>query len=150
MTSSRYEALGNAARCGKPAELRVRVAFGKDGKTLTITDNGIGLWTTETIDNLGTIAKRAVRATSSTNLEPRKGRCQTGRALIGRSSVWASDLSSPTRSRCGIAPRRPQGRRGRALDPAAAPNEFEVEASPVTSTGTSVILHLRDDALECL
>ena len=40
-------------------DLEVRVAFDKDAKTITITDNGIGLSQQEAIDNLGTIARAA-------------------------------------------------------------------------------------------
>src|ERR1700712_687620 len=43
------------------ADLEVRVAFDKDAKTITITDNGIGLSAAEAVANLGTIAKSGTR-----------------------------------------------------------------------------------------
>jgi molecular chaperone HtpG len=39
----------------------VRVSFDKDAKTLTITDNGIGMSAQEAIDHLGTIAKSGTK-----------------------------------------------------------------------------------------
>jgi molecular chaperone HtpG len=39
----------------------VKVAFDKDSKTITITDNGIGLSAEEAVANLGTIAKSGTR-----------------------------------------------------------------------------------------
>jgi molecular chaperone HtpG len=58
----RFEALNNAALLEDTPNLEVRVAFDKDAKTLTITDNGIGLSEQEAIDNLGTIAKSGTRS----------------------------------------------------------------------------------------
>ncbi|MBC7719663.1 MAG: ATP-binding protein, partial [Chitinophagaceae bacterium] len=57
----RFEALNNAALLESDPELKVRISFVKDAKTLTITDNGIGLSEQEAIDNLGTIAKSGTR-----------------------------------------------------------------------------------------
>ncbi len=57
----RFEALNNAGLYETDSELRVRVSFDKDAKTLTIIDNGIGLSLQEAIDNLGTIAKSGTR-----------------------------------------------------------------------------------------
>ena len=57
----RFEALNDAGLYESDAELGVRVSFDKAAKTLTITDNGIGLSKQEAIDNLGTIAKSGTR-----------------------------------------------------------------------------------------
>lgn len=43
-------------------ELRVRVSFNKENRTLTIADNGIGMNRDEVIDHLGTIAKSGTKA----------------------------------------------------------------------------------------
>ena len=53
----RFEALNNSGLYEDAPNLEVRIAFDKDAKTLTITDNGIGLSQQEAIDHLGTIAK---------------------------------------------------------------------------------------------
>jgi len=53
----RFEAINNSTLLAGDAELQVKVTLDKDAKTLTITDNGIGMSQQEAIDNLGTIAK---------------------------------------------------------------------------------------------
>ena len=57
----RFEALNNGPLWEDAPNLEVRVSFDKDAKTLTISDNGIGLTQQEAIDNLGTIAKSGTR-----------------------------------------------------------------------------------------
>jgi molecular chaperone HtpG len=57
----RFEALGDASLYGDQPELEVR-SFDKAARTLTITDNGIGMSEQEAIDNLGTIAKSGTKA----------------------------------------------------------------------------------------
>ncbi|MGB0360604.1 MAG: ATP-binding protein, partial [Endozoicomonas sp.] len=53
----RYEALRNAALLESDPNLDIRVDFDKDAKTITITDNGIGMSRDDVIAQLGTIAK---------------------------------------------------------------------------------------------
>jgi len=57
----RFEGINNAVLFEDAPNLSVRVAFDKEAKTITITDNGIGLSQQEAIDNLGTIAKSGTR-----------------------------------------------------------------------------------------
>ena len=52
----RFEALNDAALYEDAPNLEVRVGFDKEAKTVTITDNGIGLSAQEAIEHLGTIA----------------------------------------------------------------------------------------------
>src|SRR6188508_3416433 len=53
----RFEALNDNALYEDAPNLEVRVSFDKDARTITITDNGIGLSEEEAISHLGTIAK---------------------------------------------------------------------------------------------
>ena len=53
----RFEALENAALIEEDPELRIRISVDEDTKTITISDNGIGMSREEAIANLGTIAK---------------------------------------------------------------------------------------------
>ena len=62
----RYEAINNTGLYEDAPNLEVRVSFDKAAKTLTITDNGIGLTEQEAIDNLGTIAKSGTKEFVST------------------------------------------------------------------------------------
>src|SRR5436190_23549601 len=57
----RFEALNNTGLYEDAPNLEVRVGFDKAARTLTITDNGIGLSQQEAIDHLGTIAKSGTR-----------------------------------------------------------------------------------------
>ena len=53
----RFEALNNASLFGDDAELKIRVSFDKEARTISIADNGIGLSRDESVEHLGTIAK---------------------------------------------------------------------------------------------
>ncbi len=58
----RFRALSDAALYENEGELHVRIATDKEKRTLTISDNGIGMTSDEVIDNLGTIAKSGTKA----------------------------------------------------------------------------------------
>ena len=87
----RFEALNNAALYEDAPELQVRLAYDKDAKTLTITDNGIGMSAQEAIDHLGTIAKSGTKDFMSKLSGDQKADAQ----LIGQFGVG---FYSPTRS----------------------------------------------------
>ncbi len=57
----RFEALNNDSLYGGDSELNIRVGFDKAARTITISDNGIGMNRAEVISNLGTIAKSGTR-----------------------------------------------------------------------------------------
>ena len=57
----RFEAINDSGLYEDAPTLEVRVSFDKDAKTLTITDNGIGMSAQEAIDHLGTIAKSGTK-----------------------------------------------------------------------------------------
>ncbi len=58
----RFRALSNPDLYEGDGELRVRVSFDKDKRTLTISDNGVGMTRDEVIDHLGTIAKSGTKS----------------------------------------------------------------------------------------
>lgn len=58
----RFRALSAPELYEGDGELRVRLSFDKDQRTLTIADNGIGMSREEVIENLGTIAKSGTKA----------------------------------------------------------------------------------------
>ncbi|HGN0353965.1 TPA: molecular chaperone HtpG [Proteus mirabilis] len=58
----RFRALSDVALYENEGELHVRIATDKEKRTLTISDNGIGMTRDEVIDNLGTIAKSGTKA----------------------------------------------------------------------------------------
>ena len=57
----RFEGINHPEYYENDPELHVRVTLDKDNKTITISDNGIGLSQQEAIDNLGTIAKSGTK-----------------------------------------------------------------------------------------
>ncbi len=140
----RFEALGNAALFESNPTLEVRVSFDKDVKTLTITDNGIGLSQQEAIDNLGTIAKSGTREFVSKLSGDQKADSQ----LIGQFGVGfysgfiVADKITVESRRAGLSTE--EGVRWVS----GGTGDFEVEAITREARGTSVILHLRDDALD--
>src|SRR6476661_4684100 len=57
----RFEALSDAALYENDSQLKIRVSFDKEARTITVADNGIGMSRQEVIDNIGTIAKSGTR-----------------------------------------------------------------------------------------
>ncbi|TAG75310.1 MAG: molecular chaperone HtpG [Burkholderiales bacterium] len=140
----RFEALNDAALFEDAPNLEVRVSFDKDAKTLTIADNGIGMSQQEAIDNLGTIAKSGTREF----VKKLSGDQKSDSQLIGQFGVGfysgfivADKITVETR-RAGAKPE--EGVRWVS----GGTGDFEVEAINKAQRGTSVILHLRDDAEE--
>jgi molecular chaperone HtpG len=140
----RFEALGKPALFEDDSTLEVRVSYDKEAKTLTITDNGIGLSEQEAIDNLGTIAKSGTRDFVAKLSGDQKADSQ----LIGQFGVGfysgfiVADKITVESRRAGLTPE--QGVRWAS----GGAGDFEVENITREKRGTSVILHLRDDALD--
>jgi molecular chaperone HtpG len=146
----RYEALNNSALYEDAPDLRVRIALDKKARTLTITDNGIGMSTAEAIDHLGTIAKSGTREFMSRLEADKQAGAKEQGQLIGQFGVGfysgfiVADRITVESRRAGLKPE--EGVRWVS----AGTGDFEVEAITRTERGTSVILHLRDDADEYL
>ena len=142
----RFEALNDATLNESDVELKVRVSFDKDGKTLTITDNGIGLSQQEAIDNLGTIAKSGTRDFMAKLSGDQKNDAQ----LIGQFGVGfysgfiVADRITVESRRAGLPVT--QGVRWSS----EGTGEFDVADIERTERGTSITLHLKDDALDYL
>ncbi|KQT14099.1 molecular chaperone HtpG [Ramlibacter sp. Leaf400] len=142
----RFEALNDNSLYEDSPNLEVRIAFDQDAKTLTITDNGIGLSQQEAIDNLGTIAKSGTREFMSRLSGDQKADAQ----LIGQFGVGfysgfiVADRITVESRRAGLPPE--QGVRWTS----GGTGDFEVEALTRPQRGTSVILHLKDDASDYL
>jgi len=140
----RFEALNNTALYEDAPDLQVRLSFDKAAKTLTITDNGIGMTAQEAIDHLGTIAKSGTKDFMSKLSGDQKSDAQ----LIGQFGVGfysgfivAEKITVETR-RAGAA--AAEGVRWIS----GGTGDFEVETITRAERGTSVILHLREEALE--
>lgn len=136
----RFAALSDPALT-MPENPHIRIAFDLEAKTLTLSDNGIGMTRDEVIANLGTIA----RSGTSEFLERLTGDQKNDAALIGQFGVGfysafivADEVEVVTRGSVEAATRwRSQGE-----------DEFSIEPAERDEQGTDVILHLREDALE--
>ena len=144
----RFEALNNGALWEDSPNLEVRVALDKDAKTLTISDNGIGLTQQEAIDNLGTIAKSGTRDFLSKLGAEQKENAKEQGSLIGQfgvgfySGFMVADKITVESRRAGVAV--DEGVRWVS----GGTGEFEVETITRVERGSSVTLHLREDAME--
>ena len=142
----RFEAINNGGLYENDPELKVKVTFDKDAKTLTITDNGIGLSQQEAIDNLGTIAKSGTKDFVSKLSGDQKADSQ----LIGQFGVGfysgfiVADKITVESRRAGLPTN--EAVRWVSDGGASGGGAFEVESITREARGTSVILHLRDDA----
>ncbi|OBS32037.1 molecular chaperone HtpG [Tepidimonas fonticaldi] len=142
----RFEALADASLYEDQPNLEIRVAFDKAAKTITITDNGIGMSEAEAIEHLGTIAKSGTRDF----LQRLSGDQKQDAQLIGQFGVGfysgfiVADRITVESRRAGLPPE--QGVRW-SSDGSGA---FDTETITRPARGTSVILHLRDDASEYL
>ena len=144
----RYEALNDPVLLENEPNLEVRVSFNKDAKTLTIADNGIGLSQQEAIDNLGTIAKSGTKDFVSKLSGDQKADSQ----LIGQFGVGfysgfiVADKITVESRRAGLP--TADGVRWVSSQGDGGSGAFEVESMERPQRGTSVTLHLRDDALD--
>ena len=142
----RFEALNDGALYEDAPNLEVRVSFGKAARTLTISDNGIGMSQQEAIEHLGTIAKSGTKEFMGRLSGDQKADAQ----LIGQFGVGfysgfiVADKITVESRRAGL----PANEGVRWTSGGAG--DFEVEAIDRPARGTSVTLHLRDDAEEYL
>ena len=138
----RFEAINDGGLYENDAELKVKVTLDTAAKTLTITDNGIGMSAQEAIDHLGTIAKSGTKDFVSKLSGDQKADSQ----LIGQFGVGfysgfiVADKITVESRRAGM--KESEGVRWIS----GGSGDFEVENITRPARGTSVILHLREDA----
>jgi molecular chaperone HtpG len=142
----RFEAINNDALYGNDHELKIRVLFDKEAKTVTISDNGIGMSRDEVISHLGTIAKSGTKEFFS----KLSGDQQVDAALIGQfgvgfySAFIVADRVTVETRRAGAAP-------GDAVRwESTGEGDYTLESIEKTSRGTDIILHLREGEDELL
>jgi molecular chaperone HtpG len=140
----RFEALNDSSLYEDAPNLDVRVEFDKATRTVTITDNGIGMSEAEAIANLGTIAKSGTREFMGRLSGDQKADAQ----LIGQFGVGfysgfiVADRITVESRRAGLKPE--EGVRWAST----GSGDFEVERIERKARGTSVILHLREECAE--
>jgi molecular chaperone HtpG len=142
----RFEALSDPALLGEETELRIRVAADPEARTITVSDNGVGMSRAEVVANLGTIAKSGTREFLATLT----GDQARDAHLIGQfgvgfySSFIVADRVTLVTRRAGLpeneAVRWESGGEG----------EYTLESTIRSGRGTDVILHLREGEDELL
>ena len=142
----RFEALNNAALYGDDGELKIRVSFDKEARTLSIADNGIGLSREEAIEHLGTIAKSGTREFfSALTGDQAKDAHLIGQFGVGfYSSYIVADRVTVVSRRAGLE--ASQGVRWES----SGEGDFTVEVIDRAQRGTEVTLHLREGEDEFL
>jgi molecular chaperone HtpG len=142
----RFEAIDQPDLMAGDSELRVRVDFDKTARTITISDNGVGLSRDEAISHLGTIARSGTREFFS----KLTGDNQKDAQLIGQfgvgfySSFIVADKVTVRSRRAGLTA-------DQAIEWVSdGQGEFTVNAIEKEARGTDVTLHLRADEDEFL
>lgn len=140
----RFEALDNAALFEGEGELKIRIGFDKDAKTVTISDNGIGMSREEVITHLGTIAKSGTREFFSRLTGDQKNDANLiGQFGVGFYSAFiVADQVTVVTRRAGLA--ASEGVKWACSMIGEDAGEYTVEPVERVGRGTEITLHLRD------
>jgi molecular chaperone HtpG len=136
----RFEAINNGALYENDPELKITVSFDKAARTITITDNGIGMTRDDAISHLGTIAKSGTKEFFG----KLSGDQQKDAALIGQFGVGfysgfiVADKITVESRRAGTPAN--EGVRWES----AGDGNFSVEQIDKPTRGSAIILHLRE------
>ncbi|GAA4348251.1 molecular chaperone HtpG [Kangiella taiwanensis] len=142
----RFKALKDSSLYGDETELAIRITTDKDAKTITISDNGIGMTEQEVINNLGTIAKSG----TADFLQQLTGDQKKDSKLIGQfgvgfySAFIVADKVTVTTRGAGA------GINEAVIWESAGDGEFTIEQTEKESRGTDITLHLKEGEEEFL
>ncbi|GAB2196218.1 molecular chaperone HtpG [Sessilibacter sp. MAH4] len=140
----RFEAVKDDSLFEGDSDLKIRIEFDKDAKTVTISDNGIGMSRDEVVEHLGTIAKSGTAAFMQ-NLtgDERKDSHLIGQFGVGFYSAFiVADKVEVFTRRAGA---KPEDGVHWECDGEA---EYTVETVEKADRGTKIVLHLKDDQTE--
>jgi molecular chaperone HtpG len=140
----RYLAITEPGLTKDDPEFRVVISADKEAKTLTVADNGVGMNREALIEDLGTIA----RSGSTAFFEQLTGDDKSDMALIGQFGVGFYSCFMVA-DKVEVASRRAgEDQAWRWTSDGAG--EFTIGEAEKESRGTSITLHLKDDASEFL
>jgi len=136
----RFESLTNPSIISGKEELTIRIKADKTARTLTISDNGIGMTRQEIIDNIGTIA----RSGSKAFLEKMTGDQKADSNLIGQFGVGFYSVFMVASSVKLIT------KRAGSDEPAIkwesnGESDFTIEEAARNSHGTDVVIYLKEE-----
>ncbi|MSQ00013.1 MAG: molecular chaperone HtpG [Methylotenera sp.] len=140
----RFESVANGALFEGDSALSIRIDFDKEARTVTISDNGIGMSRDEVIANIGTIAKSGTKEFfNALSGDQAKDANLIGQFGVGFYSAFIiADKVSLTTRRAGAT----ESVRWES----AGEGDFTLEVADKTTRGTEVVLHLRDGEDEFL
>jgi len=140
----RFEALNNGELYEDDPNLKIRVEFDKDAKTVSISDNGIGMNREEVMENLGTIAKSGTaQFLSNLTGDQKKDSHLIGQFGVGFYSAFiVADKVEVLTRRAGA------GAEEAVRWESAGEAEYTIENIEKASRGTTIVLHLKADQLE--
>jgi molecular chaperone HtpG len=142
----RFGALSDETLNENDTDLKIHVAYDKDARTITVSDNGIGMSREEVVEHIGTIAKSGTREF----LRSLTGDQQKDANLIGQfgvgfySSFIVADKVTLTTRRAGLDPQHG------VLWESNGQGEYTIETVERAFRGTEVMLHLREGEDELL
>jgi molecular chaperone HtpG len=142
----RFEALQDDGLYEKDSDLKIRVEFNKELKTITVLDNGIGMSRDEVIENLGTIAKSGTKQF----FESLTGDQTKDSQLIGQFGVGFYSCFIAAKKVEVITRRAGESRAKGVRWISEGENDYSIETVDRAKRGTKVVLHLREDADEFL
>ena len=134
----RFEALHEGSLLADDSALKIRVAFDKAARTITVSDNGVGMSRDEIVSNLGTIAKSGTREFFS----QLSGDQAKDANLIGQFGVGFYSGFIVARKITVVS--RRAGSEEAIRWKSAGEGEFSIEAAEKAGRGTDVILELRE------
>jgi len=139
----RFEALTDAGLFEEDADLKIRVSFDRAARTITVSDNGIGMSRQEVIDNIGTIAREFLGRLTG---DQAKDATLIGQFGVGfYSSFIVADKVTLLTRRAGL------GKEHAVRWESRGEGDYTIEVTEKQARGTEVTLHLRegdDDLLE--
>ena len=142
----RFEALQDDGLYEKDSDLKIRVEFNKELKTITVLDNGAGMSRDEVIENLGTIAKSGTKQF----FEALTGDQTKDSQLIGQFGVGFYSCFIVAKKVEVITRRAGESRAKGVRWISEGENDYSIETVDRAKRGTKVVLHLREDADEFL
>jgi molecular chaperone HtpG len=137
----RFEALKNDSLYEGDSDLKIKVEFDKELKTITVSDNGIGMSRDEVIEHLGTIAKSGTKQF----FEALTGDQSKDSQLIGQFGVGFYSCFIIAQKVEVITRRAGLGKEEGVRWVSEGENDYSIETIDREARGTKVILHLRDD-----
>ncbi|MEC5396489.1 molecular chaperone HtpG [Uliginosibacterium sp. H1] len=140
----RFEALDDAALYETDSDLKIRVGFDKDSRTITISDNGIGMSREEAINHLGTIAKSGTKEFfARLSGDQQKDANLIGQFGVGFYSAFiVADKVTVLTRRAGQGAEA--GVKWECSMVGDEAGEYTIEPYTKALRGTDIILHLRE------